>query len=188
MHPMLLKASKRQDSITNNYSHTQSHCQEALSNRDFNITRLQWVECRRNAGLWRQSSTNSTKQQQNKQHKQHKQQQNTSLGNSSAAVSLHNAAVVQSAVKSALDWFSDETHYCSTNGSFSDHSMHRGWVLVPPNLAVQNTPAQKWEISYRIPLLKKWEISYRIPSLKKTQTFLLICVCVCDNDDQLKYV
>ena len=89
---------------------------------------------------------------------------------SSAAVSLHNTAVVQSAVKSALLWFSDETHYCfvalhwdallhcciethycCTNESFSDHSMHRSWVLVPPNLAGQNTPAQK---SYRIPMLK----------------------------------
>ena len=41
-----------------------------------------------------------------------KQQQNTSLGNSSAAISLHYAAVVQSAVKSALLRFSEETHYC----------------------------------------------------------------------------
>ena len=31
---------------------------------------------------------------------------------SSAAVSLHNTAVVQSAVKSALLRFSDEAHYC----------------------------------------------------------------------------
>ena len=58
---------------------------------------------------------------------------------SSAAVSLHNTAVVQSAVKSALLWFSDETHYCFVALHWVDalllHQRILFWSLNAPQLS-----------------------------------------------------